>query len=193
MLNPIKHDLIGSKVTFLHVYQVSNVSFLDLRFQTDEARRLVQIWLKKGFTMSLKDFHTSKNKFGLTSHVLKSSSEKLKQMQNTWQPLWDCGSTFHHTAAQICLLLIVPKRSVKAFCSTHRGAAGDTLAAASSFRANGARIRKGRWAPLNPTEETNSMIVWRNQYCEATGGVWERWAIFIPLKSLMFGQETVTI
>lgn len=111
--------------------------------------------------------HTHKNVFGSTPHAFKNPSKTLKQMLSIWQPLCDCGkdwtktSVFHHTAAplEICLdLIVLLLKSVKAPCSSRflrKVLLDDTWAEVSSFRGNGERIGRKRWAPLNTAVEVD--------------------------------------
>lgn len=110
-------------------------------------------------------------------------------MLSIWQPLCDCGkdytkaSVFHHTAAQleICLVPIVLlfKRSAKALtpCSSHflrKVLLDDTCGRVSSFRGNGERISRGRWAPLNTEEVDLERVSGVISGAQSTGGVWEK-------------------
>lgn len=120
----------------------------------------------------------------------KTHLKKVEQMLSIWQPLCDCGkdytkaSVFHHTAAQleICLVLIVFlfKRSAKALtpCFSHflrKVLLDDTWARVSSFRGNGERISRGRWAPLNTAEEVDlARLLGSISSARSTGGVWEK-------------------
>lgn len=129
--------------------------------------------------------HTHKNVFGSAPHAFKNPSTTVRQMPSIWQPLCDCGnkwtkaSVFHHTAAllEICLdLIVLLLKSVKAPCSSRslrKVLLDDAWADVSSFRGNGERIGRKRWAPLNTVEEVD--LAWLSgaiNIAQAPGGVW---------------------
>lgn len=111
--------------------------------------------------------HTHKNVFGSAPHAFKNPSTTIRQMPSIWQPLCNCGkkwtkaSVFHHTAAllEICLdLIVLLLKSVKAPCSSRslrKVLLDDAWADVSSFRGNGERIGRKRWAPLHTAEEVD--------------------------------------
>lgn len=111
--------------------------------------------------------HAHKNVFGSAPHAFKNPSTTVRQMPSIWQPLCDCGkkwtkaSVFHHTAAllEICLdLIVLLLKSVKAPCSSRslrKVLLDDAWADVSSFRGNGERIGRKRWAPLNTAGEVD--------------------------------------
>lgn len=132
--------------------------------------------------------HTHKNVFGSAPHAFKNPSTTVRQMPSIWQPLCDCGkkwtkaSVFHHTAAllEICLdLIVLLLKSVKAPCSSRslrKVLLDDAWANVSSFRGNGERIGRKRWAPLNTVEEVD--LAWLSgaiNIAQAPGGVWGDW------------------